>query len=157
MNRMCPHHSLIQKLKRIKLLFNRTVSVKNNRLYNTVINVQGALGKHKSTTPVVSFHAREKTKAINVKLLPHKEHGGEMKSLKSRKRKYIRAANSYIHHPHFMKMTYSLQTQNRQNSIGLQLKTSNISIVETSCIEFFRQNEHKKQQNEGTEHVRDVV
>ena len=57
-----------------------------NRLVNTVAYVQRASNKHKPATLVVSIEEREKAKAAIFKLLQQEQFGGEMKSLKAKKR-----------------------------------------------------------------------
>ena len=128
-----------------------------NRLVNTVAHVRRAFSKYKPATLVVSIEEREKAKATIFKLLQQENFGEEMKSLKAGKQ-----------NPKSSKILQLLPFQDEEglirakgrickSQLDFNAKHSILLPWKHHAVELFLRNEHKDNQHEGTEHVRNIV
>ena len=127
-----------------------------NRLVNTVAYVQRALNKHKPATLVVNIEEREKAKAI-FKLLQQEQFGEEMKSLKAEKQ--VPKVSKILQFSPFLDEERLIRVKSRIGKSQLDFNAKHPILLHWKhhAVELFLQNEHKDNQHEGTEHVRNTV
>ena len=128
-----------------------------NRLVNTVVYVQRALNKHKPATLVVSIEEREKAKATIFKLLQREQFGEEMKSLKAEKE--IPKVSKILQFSPFLDEEGLIRAKGRIGKSQLDFNAKHPILLHWKhyAVELFLRNEHKDNQHEGTEHVRNIV
>ena len=128
-----------------------------NRLVNTVAYVQRALNKHKPATLVVSIEEREKAKATIFKLLQREQFGEEMKSLKTERE--IPKGSKILQFSPFLDEEGLIRAKGRISKSKLDFNAKHPILLHWKhhAVELFLRNEHKDNQNEGTEHVRNIV
>ena len=132
-----------------------------NRLVNTVAYVQRALNEYNSATLVVSIEERGKAKATIFKPLQGEKFGEEMNSLKAEmenpKSSKILQFSSVLDEEGLIQGKVRIGKShldfNAKHPILLHWKHH---ALNTSCVELFLRNEHKDNQHEGTEHVRNI-
>ena len=126
-------------------------------LVNTVAYVQRALNKHKPALLVVSIEEREKAKATIFKLLHQEQFGEEMKSLKAEKE--IPKRSKILQFSPFIDEEGLFRAKGRLGKSQLDFNAKHPILLHWKhhAIELFLQNEHKDNQHEGTEHVRNIV
>ena len=127
-----------------------------NRLVNTVAYVQRALNKHKPATLVVSIEEREKAKATTFKLLQQEQFGKELKSLKAKKE--IPKGSKILQFSPFLDEGL-IRAKGRIGKSQLDFNAKHPILLHWKhhAVELFLRNEHKDNQHEGTEHVRNIV
>ena len=128
-----------------------------NRLVNTVAYVQRALNKHKPATLIVSIEEREKAKAIIFKLLQREQFGEEMKSLKTEKENP--KVSKIQQFSQFLDEEGLIRAKGRIGKSQLDFETKHPILLHWKhhAVELFLRNEHKENQHEGTEHVRNII
>ena len=127
-----------------------------NRLVNTVAYVQRELNKHKPALVVVSIEEREKAKATIFKLLQQEQFGEEMKFLKTEKE--IPKVCKILPFLHFLDEEGLVRAKGRigKSQLDFNAKHSILLHWKHHAVELFLRNEHKDNQHEGTEHVRNI-
>ena len=129
-----------------------------NRLVNTVAYVQRALNKHKPATLVVSIEEREKAKSTIFKILHQEQFGEKMKILKAGKENP--KGGKILHFLPFLDEEGLIRAKGRIGKIGqldFDAKHPILLHLKHHAVELFLRNEHKNNQHEGTEHVRNIV
>ena len=128
-----------------------------NRIVTTVVYVQRALNKHKPATLVVSIEEREKAKATIFKLLQREQFGEEMKSLKAEKE--IPKVSKILQFSPFLDEEGLIRAKGRIGKSQLDFNAKHPILLhrKNRAVELFLRNEHKDNQHEGTEHVRNIV
>ena len=128
-----------------------------NRLVNTMAYVQRALNKHKPATLVVSIEEKEKAKATIFKLLQQEQFGEEMKSLKAEKE--IPKVSKILQFSPFLDEEGLIRAKGRIGKSQLDFNAKHPILLHWKyrAVELFLRNEHKDNQHEGTEHVRNIV
>ena len=128
-----------------------------NRLVNTVAYVQRALNKHKPSTFVVSIEETEKAKSIVFKLLQQEQFGEQMKSLKVEKE--IPKGSKILQFSPFLDEEGLTRAKGRIGKSQLDFNAKHPILLHRKhrAVELFLRNEHKNNQREGTEHVRNFV
>ena len=128
-----------------------------NRLVNTVAYVQRALNKDKPATLVVNIEEREKAKATIFKLLQQEQFGEEMKSLKAEKE--IPKGSKILQFSPFLDEEGLFRAKGRIGKSQLDFDAKHPILLHWKhhAVELFLRNEHKDNQHEGTEHVRNIV
>ena len=128
-----------------------------NRLVNTVAYVQRALNKHKPGTLVVSIEEREKAKATIFKLLQREHFGEEVKSLKAEKE--IPKGSKILQFSPFLDEEGPIRAKSRISKRQLDFNSKHPILLhwKNHSVELFLRNEHKDNQHEGTEYVRNIV
>ena len=124
----------------------------SNRLVDTLAYVQRALSKHKPATLVVSLEEREKAKATIFKLLQQKQFGEEIKSLKAEKE--IPKGSKFLQFSPFLDEEGLIPAKGQ---LDFNAKHPILLHWKHHAVELFLRNEHKDNQHEGTEHVRNIV
>ena len=119
--------------------------------------VQRALNKHKPATLVVSIEESEKAKAAIFKLLQQEQFGEEMKSLKAEKE--IPKGTKILQLSPFLDEEGLIRAKGRIGKSQLDFNAKHPILLhwEHHAVELFLKNEHKDNQHEGTEHVRNIV
>ena len=130
---------------------------KFNRLVNTVEYVQRVLSKQKPATFVISIEEREKAKAIIFKLLQREQFGEEMNSLKAETE--IPKSSKILQFSPFLDKQGHFRTKGRIGKSQLDFNAKHPILLHWKhhAVELFFRNEHKYNQHEGTEHVRNIV
>ena len=128
-----------------------------NRLVNTMAYVQRALNKHKPATLVVSIEEREKAEATIFKPLQQEQFGEETKSLKAQME--IPKCSKILQFSPFLDEEGLIQARGRIGKSLLDFNAKHPILVHWKhhAIELFLRNEHKDNQHEGIEHVRNIV
>ena len=128
-----------------------------NRLVNTVAYVQRALSKYKPATLVVNIEEREKAKATIFKLLQQEQFGEEMKSLKAEKE--IPKGSKILQFSPVLDEEGLIRAKGRIGKSQLDFNAKHPILLHWKhhAVELFLRNEHKDNQHEGTEHVRNIV
>ena len=128
-----------------------------NRLVNTVAYVQPAMSKYKPATLVVSIEEREKAKAIIFKLLQREQFGEEMKSLKAENE--IQKCSKILQFSPLLDEEGLILAKGRIGKSQLDFNAKHPKLLHWKhhAVELFLRNEHKDNQHEGTEHVRNNV
>ena len=128
-----------------------------NRLVNTLAYVQRALSKHKPAKYVVRVEEREKAKAIIFKLLQREQFGEEMKSLKAEKE--IPKCSKILQFSPFISEEGLIRAKGRIGKSQLDFNAKHPVLLHWKhhAVELFLRNEHKDNQHESTEHVRNIV
>ena len=128
-----------------------------NRLVNTVAYVQRALNKDKPATLVVNIEEREKAKATIFKLLQQEQFGEEMKSLKAERE--IPKASKILQFSPFLDEEGLIRAKGRIGKSKLDFNAKHPILLHWKhhAVELFLRKEHKDNQHEGTEHVRNIV
>ena len=119
--------------------------------------VQRALNKHKPATLVVSIEEREKAKATIFKLLQQEHFGEEMKSLKAEKE--VPKGNKILQFSPFLDEEGLIRAKGRIGRSLLDFKSKYPILLHWrhDAVELFLRIEHKDNQHEGTDHVRNIV
>ena len=127
-----------------------------NRLVNTVVYVQRALNKHQPATLVVSIEEREKAKATIFKLL-QEQFGEEMKPLKAEKE--IPKVSKILQFSPFLDEEGLIRAKGRIDKSQLDFNAKHPMLLHWKhrAVELFLRHEHKDNQHESTEHVRNIV
>ena len=128
-----------------------------NRLVNTVAYVQRAMNKGKPATLVVNIEERERAKATIFKLLQQEQFGEEMKSLKAEKE--IPKVSKILQFSPLLDEEGLIRAKGRIGKSQLDFNAMHPILLHWKhrAVELFLQNEHKHNQHEGTEHVRNIV
>ena len=128
-----------------------------NRLVNTMAYVQRALNKHKPATLVVSIEEREKAEATIFKPLQQEQFGEEMKSLEAQKE--IPKCSKLLQFSPFLDEEGLIQARGRIGKSQLDFNAKHPILLHWKhhAVELFLRNEHKDNQHEGIEHVRNIV
>ena len=128
-----------------------------NRLVNIMAYVHRALNKHKPATLVVSIEEREKAKATILKLLQQEQFGDKMKSLKA-ERKFQKGSKILQFSP-FLDEEGLIRAKGRigKSHLDFDAKHSILLYWNYHAVELFLPDEHKDNQHEGTEHLRNIV
>ena len=128
-----------------------------NRLVNTMAYVLRALNKHKPATLIVSIEERAKAKGTIFKLLQQEQFGEEMKSLKAEKE--IPKVNKILQFSPFLDEEGLIRDKGRIGKSQLDFNAKHPILLHWKhhAVELFLRNEHKDNQHEGTEHVRNIV
>ena len=128
-----------------------------NRLVNTVAYVQRALNKHRPATLIVSIEERAKATATIFKLLQQEQFGEEMKSLKAEKE--IPKVSKILQFSPFVDEEGLIRAKGRIGKSQLDFNAKHPILLHWKhhAVELFLRNEHKDNQHEVTEHVRNIV
>ena len=128
-----------------------------NRLVNAVAYVRRAMSKHKPATLIVSVEEREKAKATIFKLLQQEQFSEEMKSLRAEKE--IPKSSKILQFSPFLDEKGLIRAKSRigQSQLDFDAKHPILLHWKHHAVELFLRNEHKNNQHEGTEHVRNIV
>ena len=128
-----------------------------NRLVNTMAYVRRAFSKYNRATLLVSVEEEGKAKAIIFKLLQREQFGEEMKCLKDEKE--IPKSSKILQFSPFLDEEGLIRAEGRigKNQLGSNPKYPTLLHWKHHAIELFLQSEHKNNQHEGTEHVRNIV
>ena len=115
------------------------------------------MNKHKPATLVVSIEEREKAKATIFKLLQQEQYSEEMKSLKAEKE--IPKGSKILQFSPFLDDEGLIRTKGRIGKRQLDFNAKHPILLHWKhhAVELFLRNEHKHNQHEGTEHVRNIV
>ena len=108
------------------------------------------MSKHKPVTLIVSVEEREKAKATIFKLLQQEQFSEEMKSLRAEKE--IPKSSNILQFSPFLDEEGLIRAKGRIGKSQLDF-----AHWKHQAVELFLQNEHKNNQHEGTEHVRNIV
>ena len=119
--------------------------------------VQRALGEHKPATLGVSIEEREKVKAILFRLIQQEQFDEEMKSLKADKE--IRIGRRILQFSPFLDEEGLIRAKSRTDKSQLDFNAKHPILLHWKyhAVELFLQKEHKDNQHEGSEHVRNIV
>ena len=119
--------------------------------------VRRVFSKYKSAKLLVSVEEKEKAKAIIFKLLQREQFGEEMKSLKNEKE--IPKSSKIIQFSPFLDEEGLIRAKGRIGKSHLDFNAKHPILLHWKhhAVELFLQNEHKNNQHEGTEHVRNIV
>ena len=119
--------------------------------------VQRALNKHKPATLVVNIEENEKAKATIFKLLQREHIGEEMKSLKDEKE--IPKGRKILQISPFLDEDGLIRAKGRISKSQLDFNAKHPILLhwKLHAVELFFRNEHKDNQHEGTELVRNLV
>ena len=128
-----------------------------NRLMNAVAYVRRAMSKHKPATLIVSIEEREKAKATIFKLLQQEQFSEEMKSFRAEKE--IPKSSKILQFSPFLDDEGLIRAKGRIGKIQLDFDAMHPILLHWKhhAVELFLRNEHKNNQHEGTEHVRNIV
>ena len=128
-----------------------------NRIVNTVAYVQRLLNKRKPATLIVNIEEREKAKATIFKLLQQEQFGEEMKSLKAEKE--IPKGSKILQFSVFLDGDGLIRAKGRIGKSQLDFNAKHPILLHWKhhTVVLFLRNEHKDNQHEGTEHVRNIV
>ena len=128
-----------------------------NRLVNTVAYGQRALNEDNSATLVVNIEEREKAKATIFNLQQQEQCGEEMKSLEAEKE--IPKGIKILQFSHFIDRKGLIRAKGRIGKSQLDFNAKHPILLHWKhhAVELFLRNEHKDNQHEGTEHVRNIV
>ena len=128
-----------------------------NRLVTSLAYVQRTCSKYKPATLVVIDDERETAKAIIVKLLQQEQLGQEMKSLKAEKE--IQKSTKILQFSPFLDEERLIQAKGRIGKSQLDFNAKHLVLLHWKhhAVELFLRNEHKNNQNEGTELVKNIV
>ena len=128
-----------------------------DRLVNTVAYVQRALNKYKPVKLLVSVEEREKAKATIFKFLQQKQFGEEMNSLKAEKE--IPNGSKILQFSPLIDEEGLIRAKGRIGKSQLDFNAKHPILLHWKhpAVELFLRNEHKDNQHEGTEHVRNIV
>ena len=127
-----------------------------NRLVNTVAYVRRAFSKYKPATLLVISEEREKAKATVFKLLQQEQFGEEMKSLKIEKE--IPIGSKILQFSPFLDEGGVIRAKGRIGKSQLDFYAKHPILLHWKhhAVELFWRNEHKDNQHEGTEHVKNI-
>ena len=159
MKRIYPHRSLQHRLqteeKKAVIQWERFSNF--NRLVNAVAYVRRAMSKHKPATLIVSVEEREKAKTTIFKLLQQEQFSEEMKSLRAEKE--IPKSSKILQFSFFLDEEGLIRAKGRIGKSQLDFDAKHPILLHWKhhAIELFLRNEHKNNQHEGTEHVRNIV
>ena len=119
--------------------------------------VQRALNKHKPATLVVSIEETEKAKATIFKLLQQEYFGEEMKSLKAEEE--VPKGSKILQFFLFVDEEGLIRAKGRIGRSQLDFKANHPILLHWKhhAVELFLRNEHKDNQHEGTEHLRNII
>ena len=119
--------------------------------------VRRAFSKYKSATFIVSIEEREKAKAKIFKLLQQEQFGEKMKSLKAEKE--IPKGSKILQFSTFLGEDGLIRAKGRRGKSQLDSNAKHSILLHWKhhADEFFLRNEHKDNQHEGIEHVRNIV
>ena len=128
-----------------------------NRLVNAVAYVPQAMSKHKPATFIVSVEEREKAKATIFKLLQQEQYSEEMKSLRAEKE--IPKSSKILQFSPFLDEEGLIRDKGRIGKSQLDFDAKHPILLHWKhhAVELFLRNEHKNNQHEGTEHVRNIA
>ena len=128
-----------------------------NRLVNAVAYVRRARSKHKPATLIVSVEEQEKAKATIFKLLQQEQFSEEMKSLRADKE--IPKSSKILQFSPFLDEEGLIRAKGRIGKTQLDSDAKHPILLHWKhhAVELFLRNEHKNNQHEGTEHVRNIV
>ena len=128
-----------------------------NRLINAVAYVRQAMSKHKPATHRVSVEEREKAKATIFKLLQQEQFSEEMKTLRADKE--IPKSSKTLQFSPFLDEEGLIRAKGRigKSQLNFDAKHPILLHWKHHAVELFLRNEHKNNQHEGTEHVRNIV
>ena len=122
--------------------------------------VERALNKHKPATLVVSTEEKEIEKATIFRLLQQEQFGEEMKSPKVEK-KIAKGSKILQLSPflNFLNEEGLIRAKGRIGKSQLDFKAKHPILLHWKhrAVELFLRNEHKDNQHEGTEHVKNIV
>ena len=124
---------------------------------NAVAYVRRAMSKHKPATLIVSVEEREKSKATIFKLLQQEQFSEEMKSLRAEKE--IPKSSKILQFSPFLDGDGLIRAKGRKDKSQLDFDAKHPILLHWKhhAVELFLRNEHKNNQHEGTEHVRNFV
>ena len=119
--------------------------------------VRRAMSKHKPATPIVSIEEKEKAKATICKLLQPEQFGEERISLKAEKE--IPKGSEILQFSPFIDEKGLIRAKGRIGKSQLDFNAKHPILLHWKhpAVELFLRNEHKDNQHEGTEHVRNIV
>ena len=128
-----------------------------NRLVNAVAYVRQAMSKHKPVTLIVGVEEREKAKATIFKLLQQEQFSEELKSLRAEKE--IPKSSKILQFSPFLDEEGLIRAKGRIGKSQLDFDAKHPILLhwKHQAVELFLRNEHKNNQHEGTEHVRNIV
>ena len=114
------------------------------------------MNKHKPATLVISIEEREKAKATIFKLLQQEQFGEEMNSLKAEKE--IPRGRKILQFSSFLNEEL-IRAKGRIGKSQLSFNAKHPILLHWKhhAVELFLRNQHKDNQHEGTEHVRNIV
>ena len=129
----------------------------SNRLVKAVAYVQRAKSKHKPATLIVSVEEREKAKATIFKLLQQEQFSEEMKSLRAERE--IPKGSKILQFSPFLDEEGLIRAKGRIGKSQLDFDAKHPILLHWKhhAVELFLRNEHKNNQHEGTEHVKNIV
>ena len=115
------------------------------------------MNKHKPAVLVVSIEEREKAKATIFKLLQQEQFGEELKSLKIEKK--IPRGSKILPFSPFLDEEELIRAKGRIGKSQLDFNAKHPILLQWKhhAIELFLRNEHKDNQHEGPEHVRNIL
>ena len=128
-----------------------------NRLVNTMAYIQRVFKKHKPATKTLSVEEREDAQASIFRLLQQEQFTEEMKSLRAERE--IPKNSKILQFSPFIDQQGLIRAQSRIGKSHLNFETKHPIMLHWKhhVVELFLQNEHKNNQHEGTEHVRNIV
>ena len=115
------------------------------------------MSKYKTAKLVVSVEEREKAKATIFKLLQQEQFGEEMKSLKAENE--IQKGSKTLQFSPFIDEEGLIRAKGRIGKRQLDFNAKHPIFLhwKNHAVELFLRNEHKDNQHEGTDHVRNIV
>ena len=115
------------------------------------------MNKHKPATLIVSIEERGRAKATIFKLLQQEQFGEEMKSLKAEKENP--KGSKILQFSPFLDEGGLIRAKGRIGKSQLDFNARHPILLHRKhhAVELFLQNEHKDNQHEGIEHVRNIV
>ena len=128
-----------------------------NRLLNTVAYELWALNQYKSATLVFSLEEREEAMAIIFKLQQREKFDEEMKSLKAENE--IPKGNKILQFSPFLNEEWLTWAKRRIGKNQLDFNAKHLILLhwKNRVVELFLRNEHKDNQHDATEHVRNML
>ena len=141
--------------KKAVLQWERCINFK--RIVSTTAYVRRAFSKYKPATLLFSNDKREKAEAIIFKLVQQEQFGKEMKSLKAEKE--IPKSSKILQFSPFLDEEALICGEGRIGKSYLDFNAKNSILIHWKhhAVEMFLRNEHKNNQHEGTEHVKNIV
>ena len=128
-----------------------------NRLVNAMAYVRRAMSKHKPVTLIASVEEREKAKATIFKLLQQEQFREEMKSLRAEKE--FPKSSKILQFSPFLDEEGLIRVKGRIGKSQLDFDAKHPILLhwKNQAVELFLRNEHKNNQHEGTERVKNIV
>ena len=119
--------------------------------------VRRAFSKYKPSTLLVSIEEKEKAKIIIFNLLQREQFGEEIKSLKLEKE--FPKSSKLLQFSPFLDEEGIIRAKGRLGKSHLNFNAKHPILLHWKhhAVELFLQNEHKNNQHESIEHVRNIV